>query len=235
MRKYLVNLDMKTQKHYYYLNFVLQKQKDIHKKPKSKQKKYSKDLLKEYSLRWSFVEKTFSNVVNLQKQKKLILQLCHQKSETVIEITRSKDRKQHLTLMVNENIEFLVRVFLVKIWKFSWKFKKFRKREISPSPKKYYVTNKTDVFHIGDAWSMDGLDLNDYGALKIKGFRCTLILIDKFFKFVWVVPIKDKTSQTVKDSYENLLISSKRKPNFFEIDDGKVFISKTFHWFVKEK
>ena len=33
----------------------------------------------------------------------------------------------------------------------------------SRAPKKNYPTNKTDVYHIDDIWSLDILDQNDYG------------------------------------------------------------------------
>ena len=32
----------------------------------------------------------------------------------------------------------------------------------SKPPKKNYPTNKTDVYHIDDIWSLDILDLKDY-------------------------------------------------------------------------
>ena len=33
----------------------------------------------------------------------------------------------------------------------------------SKPPKKNYATNKTDVYHIDDFWSLDILDLKNYG------------------------------------------------------------------------
>ena len=38
------------------------------------------------------------------------------------------------------------------------------KNEIySKGPKRNYTTNKTDVYHNEDIWSLDVLDLKDYG------------------------------------------------------------------------
>ena len=43
--------------------------------------------------------------------------------------------------------------------------------EISAKPPdKNYATNKTNVYHIIDSWSMDILDLNDYGPNNKKGY-----------------------------------------------------------------
>ena len=82
----------------------------------------------------------------------------------------------------------------------------------SKPPKKYYPTNKTDVYHIDDTWSLDILDLKDYGPENNRGYRYVLVAIDNFSKFGWTSPLKNKNSQTIKDSFENILINSKRSP-----------------------
>ena len=53
----------------------------------------------------------------------------------------------------------------------------------SKPPKKNYVTNKTDVYHIGDIWSLDILDLKDYGSENNRGYRYVLVIIDNFSKY----------------------------------------------------
>ena len=87
--------------------------------------------------------------------------------------------------------------------------------EIQSKPhKRYYLTNRTDVYHIDDIWSLDILDLKDYGPKNNRGYRCVLVIIDNLSKFGWTVPLKIKKAQTIKDSFENVLISSKRKTRF---------------------
>ena len=86
----------------------------------------------------------------------------------------------------------------------------------STGPKQNYITSKTDVYHIDDIWSLDILDLNDYRLEKSRCYRFILVIIDYFSKFGWTIPPKNKNAQTVKDSFENILISSKRKPNLVE-------------------
>ena len=81
-----------------------------------------------------------------------------------------------------------------------------------PTTKKY-ITNKTDVCHFDDIWRLDILDLKDYGPENNKCYRYVLVVIDKFGKFAWTNPLKNKNAQTVKDSFENILIISKRKQN----------------------
>ena len=104
----------------------------------------------------------------------------------------------------------------------------------SKPPKKNYITNKTDVYHIDDIWSLDILDLKDYGPENNKGYRYVLVVIDNFSKFGWTVPLKNKNAQTIKDSFENIIISSKRKPNLIETDRGKEFYNNIFQDFLNK-
>ena len=104
----------------------------------------------------------------------------------------------------------------------------------SKPPKKNYITNKTDVYYIDDIWSLDILDLKDYGPKNNRGYRYVLVTIDNFSKYGWTVPLKNKNAQTIKDSFENILINSKRKPNLIESDRGKEFFNNIFQDFLNK-
>ena len=104
----------------------------------------------------------------------------------------------------------------------------------SKPPKKNYDTNKTDVYHVDEIWSLDILDLKDYGPENNRGYRYVLVVIDNFSKFGWTIPLKNKNAQTKKDSFENILINSKRKPNLIESDRGKEFYNNIFHDFLNK-
>ena len=104
----------------------------------------------------------------------------------------------------------------------------------SKPPKKNYITNKTNVYYIDDIWSLDILDLKDYDLKNNRGYRYVLVVIDNFSKFGWTVPLKNKNAQTIKDSFENILISSKRKPNLIGTDRGKEFYNKIFQEFLNK-
>ena len=101
----------------------------------------------------------------------------------------------------------------------------------SKPPKKYYLTNKTDVYYIDEIWSLDILDLKDYGPKNNRGYRYVLVIIDNFSKYGFTIPLKNKNAQTIKDSFENILINSKRKPNLIESDRGKEFYNIIFQDF----
>ena len=104
----------------------------------------------------------------------------------------------------------------------------------SKPPKKNYATNKTDVYYIDDIWSLDILDLKDYGPENNRGYRYVLVIIDNFSKFGWTTPLKNKNAQTIKDSFENILISSKRSPNLIETDRGREFYDNIFQDFLNK-
>ena len=102
----------------------------------------------------------------------------------------------------------------------------------SKPPKKNYPTNKTNVHHIDDISSLVTLGLKEYGSEINRGYRYVLVVIDSFSKFSWTVPLKNKNAQTVKDTFENNLMKSKRKLNLFESDCGKEFYNNIFRNFL---
>ena len=104
----------------------------------------------------------------------------------------------------------------------------------SKPPRKNYATKKTDVYHIDDIWSLDILDLKDYGQENNRGYRYVLVVIDNFSKYGWTSPLKNKNAQTIKNSFENILISSKRSPNLIETDRGKEFYNNIFQDFLNK-
>ena len=93
----------------------------------------------------------------------------------------------------------------------------------SKGPKKNYATNKTNAYYIDNIWSLEILELKDYRPENNRGYRYVLVVIDNFSKFGWTLPLKNKSAQTIKDSFENILINSKRKPKLIETDRGKEF------------
>ena len=98
----------------------------------------------------------------------------------------------------------------------------------SKPPKKNFATNKTNVYHIDDIWSLDISDLKDYGPENNRVYRYVLVIVDNFSKFGWTVPLKNKKVQTLKDSFENISISSKRKLGLTESNRGKEFYNNNF-------
>ena len=76
--------------------------------------------------------------------------------------------------------------------------------------------------------------MKDYGPENNRKYRYVLVVIDNFSKYGWTIPLKNKNAQTIKDSFENILISSKRKPNLIETDRGKEFYNNVFQDFLNK-
>ena len=108
--------------------------------------------------------------------------------------------------------------------------------EIYDKPaKKVYPTNKTIVKSIDDTWSADLLDLIDYGVKNNRVYRYMLVVIDNFSKYGWTFPIKNKYTITIKEAFEQIITTSKRKPKLIETDDGKEFAKKIFESYLNSQ
>ena len=83
----------------------------------------------------------------------------------------------------------------------------------SKPPKKYYPTNKTDVYHIDEIWSLGILDLKDYGPENYRGYRYVLVIIDHFSKYGWTTPLKNKNAQTIR-LFRKIFNRFKKKTKF---------------------
>ena len=104
----------------------------------------------------------------------------------------------------------------------------------SKSPQKNFATNKTDVYHFDDIWSSENSDLKEYKSEKNRGYRYVLAVIDNFSKLGWTDPLKNENSITIKDSFENIRISSQKKPNLIESDGGKEIYNNIFQNFLND-
>ena len=105
----------------------------------------------------------------------------------------------------------------------------------SKCPKRNYPTNKIVYNHIDEIWSIDLADMIDYKISNNKGFRYIFIVIDNFSKYLWVIPLKNKYSQTITNEFSNILTTSKRKPLKIESDRGSEFYNSIFQNLLKTK
>ena len=64
----------------------------------------------------------------------------------------------------------------------------------------------------------------DYKTLNNKGNKYIFVTIDNFSKYLWGLPLKNKTSQTVTNELSDDLTTSKLTPATLESDRGKNFI-----------
>ena len=68
------------------------------------------------------------------------------------------------------------------------------------------------------------------------GFRFILNVIDVFSKFVWSVPLKDKTGKTITNTFQSIVKTSKRKPKKLLVDNGSEFYNNVLKkWLVENE
>ena len=75
-----------------------------------------------------------------------------------------------------------------------------------------------------------GVDLADMQLISTynEGIRYLLCAIDLFFKYAFVVPLKDKKGTTITNAFRSILDRSKRKPNKIWVDQGSEFYNNNF-------
>ena len=66
-----------------------------------------------------------------------------------------------------------------------------------------------------------------------KGIKYLLMVIDVFSKYGWIIPLKDKKTESVSLAFDLIFKKSKRKPEKLWTDKGSEFISKHFKDFLK--
>ena len=67
-----------------------------------------------------------------------------------------------------------------------------------------------------------------------KEIRYLLCAINRFSKYAWVVPLKDKKGAIIVNAFQSILDSSKRKPNKIWVDQGSEFYSSSFKKWLKK-
>ena len=67
-----------------------------------------------------------------------------------------------------------------------------------------------------------------------KGYKFLLTCIDVFSKFAWVVPLKNKTGESLVNGFQSILDLG-RSPEKLQTDKGTEFLNRNFQSFLKEK
>ena len=84
---------------------------------------------------------------------------------------------------------------------------------------------------IDELWQMDLADMQSH-AKENDGYRYLLVCIDVFSKYVWVIPLKNKTGPALVTAFKKILESG-RKPQKIQTDEGTEFFNKHFKDLMK--
>ena len=83
---------------------------------------------------------------------------------------------------------------------------------------------------IDDQWDADLMNMSFY-ANQNDGYNYIFMVIDTFLKYVWLRPLKTKTSNEVKAAFGSI----QRKPKLVRTDKGIEFTSKVIEKFFQHK
>ena len=99
--------------------------------------------------------------------------------------------------------------------------------------RRHYKRNRVIVGGIDELWQMDLADMQSISTDN-GGYRYLLVCIDVFSKFVWVIPLKNKTGPALVKGFRTILESG-RKPKKIQTDQGTEFFNKHFKALMKEE
>ena len=98
-----------------------------------------------------------------------------------------------------------------------------------------FKKRKAIVGNIDDIWSAALVDMQQLKSYN-HGFRYILNVIDVFSKYVWSVPIKDKTGKTITNAFQSIVKSRKRKPKKLWVDNGSEFYNNVSKkWLIENE
>jgi transposase InsO family protein len=89
---------------------------------------------------------------------------------------------------------------------------------------KKFIRNKIIVSGIDDTWQADLVDMRSISK-ENDNFSFILMVIDVFSKFAWGIPLKNKSAQTIIDSFKKIFEDG-RIPKKIHTDQGSEFINK---------
>ena len=87
-------------------------------------------------------------------------------------------------------------------------------------------------YGVDKIWAADLVEIQKYSKSN-KGIKYLLMVIDVFSKYGWIIPLKDKKTESVRLAFDHIFKNSKRKPEKLWTDKGSEFISKHFKDFLK--
>ena len=101
--------------------------------------------------------------------------------------------------------------------------------------RKNFSRNRTVVRGIDQQWQADLADMQSISDDN-DGVKYLLTVIDVFSKYAWVIPVKNKGTKEMLNAFQRLFkISSPRKPEKLQTDEGKEFINKELQKYLKSE
>ena len=98
--------------------------------------------------------------------------------------------------------------------------------------RRHYKRSRVIVPGIDAQFQADLVDVQNLSRYN-KGYKYLLTCIDIFSKYAWVVPLKTKQGQELVKAFQ-MILSSGRKPNKLQTDQGTEFLNRVFQKFLRD-
>ena len=95
-----------------------------------------------------------------------------------------------------------------------------------------FPRNRVIVTGIDDHWQADLADISSLARFN-KGYKFLLTCIDVFSKFAWVVPLKNKSGESLVNGFQ-IILDTGRSPEKLQTDKGTEFLNHNFQSLLKE-
>ena len=103
--------------------------------------------------------------------------------------------------------------------------------ELHKQTRKKFKRRKVITQCVDSIWAVDLLDLTRYATTN-KNYKFLLMVIDTFSKYGWVIPLKNKTAQTVANAFDRLFLETKAPQKLWS-DKGTEFYNRLVEQVLK--
>jgi hypothetical protein len=97
--------------------------------------------------------------------------------------------------------------------------------ELHKPIRRKFIKRKVFVKDIDDIWTADLVDMGKFAKYN-RGFKYLLTIIDTFSKYGWIVPLKDKSANSVVEAFESVFKRSGRILERLWTDKGTEFYNE---------
>ena len=89
-----------------------------------------------------------------------------------------------------------------------------------------FPRNSVIITRIDDQWQADLVDISSLARFN-KGYKFLFTCIDVFSKFAWVLPLKNKSGESLDNGFQSILDLG-QSPEKLQTDKGTEFLNHNF-------
>lgn len=104
--------------------------------------------------------------------------------------------------------------------------------ELHKPTRKNFQRRRVLIKGLSDLLVGDLIEMIPYAKFN-KGYKYILVVINAFSKYIWAVPIKNKSATTVTTAFKSILSKLQEKPKNLQTDQGTEFYNSSFNNLMK--